>query len=53
MEMAVLSPLDSGGVVELEGTVGRQLRKICLSSGGMSAGEITASGAGEWSLLDM
>ena len=53
MEMAVFSPLDSGGVVQEEGTVGRQSRKSCLTSGGMSAGEITASGAGEWSSLDM
>ena len=37
----------------LEGMVGRQSRKSCLISDGMSAGEITASGAGEWSSLDM
>ena len=53
VETAVPSPLDSGGVVQLEGTVGRQLRKSCWTSGGMSAGEITASGVGEWSSLDM
>ena len=53
IEMAVFSPLDSGGVVQLEGTVGRQLRKSCLTSGGMSAGEITVSGGEGWSSLDM
>ena len=53
METAVFSLSDSGGVVQLEGTVGRQLRKSCLTSGGMLAGEIIASGAGEWSSLDM
>ena len=53
METAVFSLSDSGGVVQLEGTVGRQSRKSCLTSGGMLAGEITASSAGEWSLLDM
>ena len=53
METAVFSLLDSGGVVQIEGTVGRQSRKSCLTSGGMSTGEITESGAVEWSLLDM
>ena len=53
VEMAVPSPSDSGGVVQLEGTVGRQSRKSCLTSGGMSAGEITVRGVEEWSLLDM
>ena len=43
----------SGGMVQLEGTVGRQLRKSCLTSGGMSAGEITESGGEEWPSLDM
>ena len=51
--MAVFSPLDSGGVVQLEGTVGRQSRKSCRTSGGMLIGEITAIGEGECSLLDM
>ena len=32
--MVVSSPSDSGGVVQLEGTVGHQLRKSCLTSGG-------------------
>ena len=40
MEMAVLSPSDPGGVVQLEGTVGHQLRKSSQTSGGMSAPEI-------------
>ena len=53
IETAVPSPSDSGGVVQLEGTVGRQSRKSCLTSGGMLAGEIIASSAGEWSSLDM
>ena len=53
VETAVFSPSDSGGVVQLEGTVGRQSRKSCLTSGGMSAGEIIASGEEEWSSLDM
>ena len=53
VETAVLSPSDSGGVVQLEGTVGCQSRKSCRTSGGMSAGEITASDAEEWSSLDM
>ena len=53
VEMAVPSPSDSGGVVQLEGTVGRQSRKSCRISDGMSAGEITESGVEEWSLLDM
>ena len=52
-ETVVPSLSDSGGVVQLEGTVGRQLRKSCLTSGGMSAGEITVRGVEEWSLLDM
>ena len=53
IETVVPSPSDSGGVVQLEGTVGRQSRKSCLTSGGMSAGEITASGGEEWSSSDM
>ena len=53
VKTAVFSPSDSGGVVQLEGTVGRQLRKSCQTSGGMSAGEITVSGGEEWSLSDM
>ena len=53
VETAVPSPSDSGGVVQLEGTVGRQSRKSCLTSGGMSTGEIVASGGEEWSLLDI
>ena len=53
VETAVFSPSDSGGVVQLEGTVGRQSRKSCLISGGMSTGEITASGVEEWSSLDI
>ena len=53
VETAVPSLSDSGGVVQLEGTVGRQSRKSCLTSGGMSAGEITARGVEEWSLSDM
>ena len=53
MEMAVLSPSDPGGVVQLEGTVGHQLKKSSRTSGGMSAPEIVASGAEEWSSLDM
>ena len=53
MEMVVFSPLDSGDVVQLEGTVGRQLRKNFLTSGGMSVPEIVASGVEEWSSLDM
>ena len=53
METAVFSLSDSGGVVQLEGTVGRQLRKSSLTSGGKSVPEIVARGAGEWSLLDM
>ena len=53
VETAVFSPSDSGGVVQLEGTVGCQLRKSCLTSGGMSAGEITVSGGEEWSSLDI
>ena len=53
VETAVFSLSDSGGVVQLEGTVGRQSRKSCLTSDGMSAGEITVSGEEEWSSLDM
>ena len=53
METAVFSPLDSGGVVQLEGTVGCQLRKSSLTSGGRSTPEIVASGGEEWSLSDM
>ena len=53
VETAVFSPSDSGGVVQLEGTVGRQSRKSCQTSDGMSAGEITESGGEEWSLSDM
>ena len=53
VETAVFSPSDSGGVVQLEGTVGRQSRKSCLTSGGMSTGEITVSGGEEWPSLDM
>ena len=48
MEMVVFSLSDSGGVVQLEGTVGRQLRKSFLTSGGMSVPEIVASGVEEW-----
>ena len=51
--MVVPSLSDSGGVVQLEGTVGRQSRKSCRTSGGMSIGEITVSSAEEWSSLDM
>ena len=53
VETAVFSPSDSGSVVQLEGTVGRQLRKSSLTSGGMLAPEIVVSGVEEWSLLDM
>ena len=53
VETVVSSPSDSGGVVQLEGTVGHQSRKSCLTSGGMSIGEITVSGGEEWSLSDM
>ena len=53
VETAVFSPLDSGGVVQLEGTVGHQLRKSSLTSSGKSAPEIVASGGEEWSLSDM
>ena len=53
METVVFSLSDSGGVVQLEGTVGRQLRKSSWTSGGKSAPEIVARGAGEWSSLDM
>ena len=53
VEMAVSSPSDSGGVVQLEGTVGRQLRKSSLTSGGRSTPEIVASGGEEWPLSDM
>ena len=53
VETAVFSPSDSGGVVQLEGTEGRQSRKSQRSSGGMSAGEIIEIGGEEWSLSDM
>ena len=53
METAVSSPSDSGGVVQLEGTVGRQLRKSSLTSSGRLAPEIVASGGEEWPLSDM
>ena len=53
METAVFSLSDSGGVVQLEGTVGRQSRKSCWTSGGMLAPEIVVSGEEEYSLLDM
>ena len=53
VETAVSSPSDSGGVVQLEGTVGRQLRKSSLTSSGKSAPEIVASGGEEWSSLDI
>ena len=53
METAVFSLSDSGGVVQLEGTVGRQSRKSCLTSGGMLAGEITASSGEEWPSSDI
>ena len=53
VETAVFSPSDSGGVVQLEGTVGRQSRKSRRSSGDMSAGEIIEIGGEEWSLSDM
>ena len=52
VEMAVFSPLDSGGVVQLEGTAGRQLRKSSRTSSGKSAPEIVVRGAEE-SSLDM
>ena len=48
-----ISLLDPGGVVQLEGTVGCQLRKSSLTSGGMSAPEIVVSGVVEWSSSDM
>ena len=53
MEMVVFSLSDSGGVVQLEGTVGHPLRKSSRTSGGMSVPEIVASGEGEWPSLDM
>ena len=53
METAVSSPSDSGGVVQLEGTVGRQLRKSSLTSGGKSVPEIVVSGGEEWPLSDI
>ena len=53
METAVFSLLDSGGVVQLEGTVGRQLRKSSLTSSGKSAPEIVVICAEEWSSSDM
>ena len=52
-EMAVSSPSDSGGVVQLEGTVGRQLRKSCRTSGGRLTPKIAVSGGEECSLSDM
>ena len=53
VETAVSSPSDSGGVVQLEGTVGHQLRKSSLTSGGKSVPKIVASSEEEWSSLDM
>ena len=53
VETVVFSPSDSGGVVQLEGTVGRQLRKSSWTSGNMSAPEIVVRGEEEWSLSDM
>ena len=53
LETAVLSLLDSGGVVQPEGTVGHQLRKSCRTSGGRSTPEIAVSSGEEWSLSDM
>ena len=53
VETVVSSPSNSGGVVQLEGTVGRQLRKSSLTSSGKSAPEIVASDVEEWSSLDM
>ena len=53
VETAVFSLSDSGSVVQLEGTVGRQLRKSSLTSSGRLAPEIVARGAGEWSSLDI
>ena len=53
VETVVSSPSDSGGVVQLEGTVGRQLRKSSLTSGGRLTPEIVASGGEEWSSSDM
>ena len=53
VETAVSSLSDSGGVVQLEGTVGHQLRKSSRTSGGKSAPEIVASGVEECSLVDM
>ena len=53
METVVSSPSDSGGVVQLEGTVGRQLRKSSLTSGGRSTPEIVAICGVEWSSLAM
>ena len=53
VETAVFSLSDSGGVVQLEGTVGRQLRKSSQTSGGKSAPEIVESGAEEWSSFIM
>ena len=53
METAVPSLLDSGGVVQLEATVGCQSRKSCLTSGGRLTPEIAVSGGEEWSLSDM
>ena len=47
MEMVVFSPSDSGSVVQLEGTVGCQLRKSSQTSGGMLAPKIVVSGAEE------
>ena len=53
VETVVSSPSDSGGVVQLEGTVGCQLRKSSLTSGGKSTPEIVVSGGEEWPLSDM
>ena len=53
MEMVVSSPSDSGSVVQLEGTVGCQLRKSCLTSGGRLTPKIAMIGGEEWSLSIM
>ena len=44
VEMAVSSPSDSGGVVQLEGTVGRQLRKSSLTSCYVTVGTFARRG---------
>ena len=53
METVVSSPLDSGSVVQLEGTVGRQSRKSCWTSGSRLTPEIATSSGEEWSLSIM